>query len=116
MTVSPGMAAPPASSQNFTSLAAGTSAVSDGAVLDNGCLRNNHLLVVKVGAAAPTNGVVQLEVSNDQVNWLWIANVTPTTANQLVDAYVTGVPARYVRASVTTVFNTGTVTAWVVSN
>lgn len=83
-------------------------AAGAGTTVDLGeSLANHSLSVVSSGGFSAT---VALEVSHDGVNWLAATTIATSTFN-LVQAVRT---ARYVRANLT-IYNGGTVTAYVAS-
>jgi len=107
----------------IVSLTAGTSATGPGTALNGFVPHSTHTLIVLTSTGVSA-GVVQLQGSLDNVNWINMPGVVPNSAGSSVTtnaaatvfaAYVTGVPFQYVRANITTVITGGTVTAWVAS-
>lgn len=106
----------PAGIGPFTALPAGTTAnPSPIPVIDLGVPMSNHTLAI-VGVGTLTTGAVKLEASLDQVNWYQL--VAPVTATVGVAVgQATNLPARYIRANVSTaVTGGGSVTVQVVSS
>jgi hypothetical protein len=84
-------------------------------VLDNGCSKACHSLIVTTGASV-TAGTVKLELSHDNTNWFTTSVSLSTTAQNTVYAgQVADTPAQYVRANITSGITGGTVTASVAS-
>lgn len=100
----------------FASLS-GVSAVGPGLAMDNVGVRNNHSLVVTTSAGVSA-GVVQLQGSQDGVNWV-AAPLSSVTANAASTTFLgtaaTLTPFRFLRANITTIITGGTITAWVSS-
>lgn len=95
----------------------GVSATGPGAVLSNAGVRNNHSLVVTTSAGVSA-GVVALEGSQDNVNWVFapLSTVTANAANRtFLGTAATLTPFRYLRANITTVITGGTVIAYIAS-
>lgn len=98
----------------YQSIAAGTSAVVNGSTLNLRAGYNNHTIVC-TAAGAPTAGDVQLEVSQDGVNWYAPAGgQLAITAVGVQVATIVGCFA-YVRAAITTLISGGTIGATVAS-
>lgn len=96
----------------FKSIAAGV-ALANGATWDNGSCRACHT-VVAVTSAGVSAGGCQLQGSLDGVNWYPIGVALPCAAASTVFQQSTGtIPARYVRANVSTLVVGGTVDLWV---
>jgi hypothetical protein len=91
-------------------------------VLDNGHSMANHSAYIVI-AGTLTAGLVTLETSMDNVNWTGAAAqggsaVTAAGFSTGTGIYVltlTGCPAQFVRAAITTTITGGTITAWVAS-
>ena len=94
-------------------IAAGTSGLTTGTVLDNGSMRTNHTLVVTTSAGV-TNGVVTLLVSQDNTNFFKAATITTNTASTVLAVNFVGA-FRYVRGDITTAITGGTVGATIAS-
>jgi hypothetical protein len=94
------------------------SATGPGVALDNQGVRNNHNLVVNTTGTV-TSGAVQLQGSQDNVNWINLLTtaLAPLSSSAPVTSGVTTLtPFRYLRANVTTVIGGGgTITAYVAS-
>ena len=100
--------------QNNSSIAAGSSAVANGTVLDNSTPKSNHTLVA-VASAGVTAGTVQLQASLDNVNFITIGTLNLTAAGP-VSVSVANSPFRYIRAAITTAITGGTVQGQVASS
>lgn len=105
------------------SIAAGSTATTTvSQVLDNGHSMANHSCYIII-AGTLTAGLVALETSLDNANWTGAAAqggsaVTAAGFSTGTGMYVltlTGCPAQFVRAAITTTITGGTVTAWVAS-
>lgn len=96
------------------SLPAGSSAVSNGSSIDGLVCHGTHVLTVVAGAGV-TSGVVTLQVSPDNVNWYTPAGFTAVTltTNGTTSSALTGTPAQFLRAAITTVIGGGTIAAYV---
>lgn len=95
-----------------TSLTA-VSAVSSGTAVDGGVCRLNHSMAVTTSAGVSA-GVAQLQGSLDGVNWFNMpatSNVTTSAASTTYLVTPPACPARFVRASITTIITGGTITA-----
>lgn len=77
---------------------------------------NNHSMVV-TSSSGVSGGVVNLELSHDGTNWYAPASntVTASAASTVYAVAVTGFPARFVRARISTLISGGTVTVSVAS-
>jgi len=89
--------------------------------MDNVGVRNNHNLVVTTSAGV-SGGVVNLEGSQDGINWVALlggsgtnAVVTTNAANKTFSSTAQLTPFRFIRANVTTGITGGTITAWIAS-
>jgi adhesin HecA-like repeat protein len=95
------------------------SAVGPGSVLDNVGVRSNHSTVVNTNGTVTTGGGVQLQGSQDNVNWanLLTTAINPVSGTATVySGTATLTPFRFLRAAVTLVIpGGGTVSAWVAS-
>jgi hypothetical protein len=101
------------------------SALTNGTMLDNTGVRNNHSCMVITTGTVTTGGAVQLQGSQDNVNWVnllggsgfqqgVIVPVSGTSTTWLGTAQLT--PFRYIRAAITTVIpGGGTISAWIAS-
>lgn len=108
-----GSMAPGAPPQPLTSFTAQVANGTNGQILDNGFPRANHSLIV-VTSAGVTGGVVQLQVSNDGVNFANGVATSALSASNVVQKNLTG-PFRWIRAAITTAVAGGTATAIVSS-
>jgi hypothetical protein len=94
------------------------SAAGPGAILNNAGVRNNHSVVVNTNGTV-TGGTVQLQGSQDNVNWvnLLTTALAPLSATAAVTAGTSQLtPFRYVRAIVVApITGGGTITAYVAS-
>jgi hypothetical protein len=106
------------------SIPAGSTATTTTAtVLDNGHSMANHSCYITI-AGTLTAGLVALETSLDNVNWTGAAAqggqaITAAGFSTGTGVYVltlTGCPAQFVRAQITTTITGGTITAWVASS
>lgn len=106
----------------FASLS-GVSATGPGLAMDNVGVRNNHSVVVTTSAGV-SGGVVNLEGSQDGVNWVKLlpttgtaplTQVTVSAANTTYLGIAQLSPFRFLRANITTIITGGTITAWVAS-
>lgn len=89
------------------------SAIASGTALDNESCRANHTIQA-VTSAGVSAGAVQLQGSLDGVNWFNIgAALTTATPTTVFQQSTTGLPARFVRATISTVITGGTVTVTV---
>ena|ERR1700757_3470773 len=99
----------------ITSLSA-VSATGGGTALDNTVARSNHNLVITTSAGVSA-GAVKLEGSLDNSNWFQlVAPITTAAATTTYQGAVANIPARYVRANVSTTITGGTVTVLVASS
>lgn len=96
------------------SIQPGTSAISNGATVDGLVCHGTHILTV-VASAGVSAGVVTLQVSPDGVNWYTPASFTAITltAPGTSSSVLSGTPAQFVRAAITTAITGGTVAAYV---
>lgn len=82
-------------------------------VLDEGVAHNYHTLTA-IGNTGVSAGVVALELSNDNVNWLAPSTNTVTfTAPGLMSVTVGPLPYQFARARISTVMTGGTVDAFI---
>lgn len=87
------------------------SAATTVGVLDGGAAHSYHSMIVTAGAGVSA-GVVNLELSNDNVNWFAPASNTTTTSAPGVTAVSVGpIPAQFLRARISTGITGGTVSA-----
>jgi len=86
-----------ASGSAATSLS-GASAVSSGAAVDFTAARRNICMVV-IPTGTITGGLVALEGSQDNTNWVYLTSLTPTTGQNSFQSVNEGA-FRYGRASI----------------
>lgn len=96
------------------SIVPGTSATGRGSVLDNQGVRNNHNLVV-TSSAGVSGGIVALQGSQDNVNWVTLVSTSALGASATVTVVTSLTPFRYICANITTIISGGTVTAYIAS-
>jgi hypothetical protein len=108
--------------QPVLSITTQSAALTAGTMLDNTGVRNNHSLVV-VANGTVSSGTVQLQGSQDNVNWVNLLGgsgfqqgvVSPTTGGVFLGTAQLS-PFRYIRAFIATVIaGGGTISAWVAS-
>lgn len=106
----------------FPVLPAGSTA-GNGSPVDLGVPMSSHTLVV-VGSAGITAGAVQLQIAADYNpgnpaanpgTWVNIGSPLTATASVAVTASVANVPARFIRATVSTGITGGSVAAYLIS-
>jgi hypothetical protein len=86
------------------------SAIANGLALDNKSCRQTHTIVAVTSAGVSAGGV-QLQGSLDGVSWYPIGAALPTAAASTVFQQSTAsIPARFVRATISTAITGGTVT------
>jgi hypothetical protein len=100
--------------QSLVSLPAGTT-TGTGNMLDNDGSMANHSIVV-TGSAGISAGAVALQLSHDNQNWFQPTTGQPAvTASTVTVGNFSGIPARFVRAVVTTNITGGTVAVTIAS-
>jgi hypothetical protein len=100
--------------QSLISLIPG-STTGIGNMLDNDGSMANHSIVI-TGSAGITAGVVVLQLSHDNQNWFQPSTGQPAvTASTVTAGNFAGIPARFVRAVVTTNIAGGTVAVTIAS-
>ena len=88
-------------------------AVGSGTVLDNQSAKSDHTVQILTSAGVSA-GDVQLQGSLDNVSWFDIgAAVAVAAANTVFQQSSTGIPARFIRASITTAITGGTVVVYI---
>jgi hypothetical protein len=80
-----------------------------GLAIDGQVVRNIVVMTV-TGSTGVTAGAVQLQISNDNVNWANEGSPVTVTASDTTNNVNTGVYARFARAVVSTTVTGGTVT------
>lgn len=98
-----------------TSFAAGSTAVSNGTVLNMGSTRNNHIMVL-LATGPPASGTVQLQGSLDGVSWYNLGAPQSPLAVGVSIVSVVDIPAIQLRAAITIVFAGGAIEAKIASS
>ena len=80
-----------------------------GTAIDGLTVRNVVVMTV-TGSSGVSAGAVQLQISNDKVNWANEGSAVTVTASTTTNTVNTGVYARYARAKVSTTVVGGTAT------